>query len=352
MRIFRKMKFLCFLGIIWGLNGLLSFLIEPAYGASDMMWKAYYQEEEIDTIFIGSSLCSATFDPLIYDSRLGAKSFNMGTPMQSIEQNITAVETAFEEHDIKTVIIGMGFFVLQEEPYEDAALTFEKELARNKGGIKGFAESLEYVFSEPAREKEQSVNYWFPWIYNKEGYSWDLIKQNIITKTNIMAAELRGEEPNTAEMPIKGYNPYIGYVNQEEIAGNNSFEVYNQELRGEQLEEFEKLLNICKAAGVDVLVINTPHPDFDVRACEQVYEKNTRTLVRLCEEYGVEYYDFSLAKPEIFQGKNEYYFDYEHLNYEGSQIFSQTMCDFLIRREKGESMEKYFYTVDEYMKNN
>lgn len=109
---FKKYKFLLFLAGICMLNSVLCFLIEPARGSSATMWEEYYKETEIDTIFIGSSLCSASFDPQIFDEKLGVKSFNMGTPMQPLDQNLTALETAFEEHQIDTVVIGMGFFIL------------------------------------------------------------------------------------------------------------------------------------------------------------------------------------------------------------------------------------------------
>ena len=43
----------------------------------------------------------------------------------------------------------------------------------------------------------------------------------------------------------------------------------------------------------------------------------------------LEYYDFSLVKPELFEKKNYYFADFEHLNYEGSQKFSEMLCEFL-----------------------
>ncbi len=345
----KKPIFWCFLAVFFLLNVFLSFLLEPAYGSSDVMWKTFFHEEEIDTIFVGSSLCSASFDPKIFDEKLGVKSYNMGTPMQSIVQNITAVETALEEHEIKNVIIGVGFFIFQEEPHKPAALTFEKELARNKGGMDGFLESMEYVLGESAREQEQSINYWFPWVYNNEEYSISYIKKNLTTKKERLLAQMKGEAEELGLSDTKGYVPYHTYVNYDEIGDKNSYVMYQQNLRKEQLEEFDKLLSICKKAGVNVFVINTPHPDFDVRACREVYGTNTESLQKICEAYEVEYYDFSLVKPELFEKKDNYFADFEHLNYEGSQVFSEMLCEFMQKRQNGENMQMYFHTLEEYM---
>ena len=342
MRIFKKARILCFLIIVGVINSVLSFLIEPAQGASATMWKQYYKETEIDTIFIGSSLCSAAFDPLIFDEQLGVKAFNMGTPMQALEQNITALETAFEEHDIKTVVVGMGFFVLQEDTYEDAELTFEKALAREKGGIKGGLHGLEYVFSNAAYDNEKSVNYWFPWIYNKETYSWEVMMQNV--KSKLMQ---RGKGAIATKWK-KGYSPYEGMVDYNNVAAKNSYYTYNQELKEELLSKLEKILVMCKENDVDVMVINTPHPDFDIISCYEVYERNDNIVRELCKKNSVDYYNFSLAKNEVFEDKEEYYYDFEHLNYEGSQAFCYELCDFMIKREKGKDMNQYFYAVEEY----
>lgn len=345
----KKPIFWCFLAVFFLLNSFLSFLIEPAYGSSDVMWKSFFHEEEIDTIFVGSSLCSASFDPNIFNEKLGVKSYNMGTPMQSLTQNITAVETALEEHEIKNIIIGIGFFVLQEEAHEPAALTFEKELARNKGGMKGFLESMEYVFGESAREKEQSINYWFPWIYNKEEYSLAYIKKNVATKKEMLSAQMKAETEGLGLSETKGYGPYYTYLDYTQIGDNNSYVMYQQTLREEQLQEFDKLLSICQKSGADVLVVNTPHPDFDVKACREVYQMNTEILQNICEKYDVEYYDFSLVKAELFEKKDNYFADFEHLNYEGSQAFSEMLCEFMQKWQNGENMQMYFYSVEEYM---
>lgn len=345
MRIFKKCKFLYFILVVCLVNEIMSFLIEPAKGASDMMWSSYYKQKEIDTIFIGSSLCSATFDPKVFEDKLGVKAFNMGTPMQALSQNASALETALEEHAIDTVIIGMGFFVLQEEVYEVAELTFEKELARNSGGIKGYLKSMKYVLSETVRDSEKSINYWFPWVYNAESYSLESIKKNVNSKIKIMQSDESEETDN------KGYAPYTGVVDYSTASEKNSYLTYKQELQEELLEKFEKLLIICKKENVDVIVVNTPHPEFDILACIDTYAQNEEKVKDLCKKYEVDYYNFSLAKPELFEAKKDFFYDYEHLNYEGSQAFCTIFCEFLQMRNKNENLDKHFYDIEDYIEN-
>lgn len=343
MRISKMIKPMVFLGVFCAVNMLLSFLIEPAQGSSDTMWEEYYQEAELDMVFVGSSLCSATFDPKIFDEQMGVTSFNLGTPMQAIGQNISGLRTAFEEHDIKTVVIGMGFFVLQEEAVVDAELTYERALARAKGGWKGFLESMEYIFSEDVRGTEKSINYWFPWQYDREEYSWDIIYRNVRTKLNMMSGSYE------KEASTKGYRPYDGYLEYEKLWNTNSYYTYEQELKTEQLALFEEMLVLCKENGADVIVVNTPHPALDVISCYDVYAQNDNVIRELCQTYGVDYYNFSLAKESVYEGKIENYYDYEHLNYEGSQEFCRMLSEFLMRRAAGDDMKDCFYTVEEFL---
>ena len=147
-----------------------------------MMWSGYYAQEEIDTIFIGSSLCQGTFDPRIFDERLGVKSYNMGTPSQAMPQTLRALEVALADHEIETVIFGMGFSSMKLYAVEEAELTFERARAQQKGGIESIKTALSYIYSEDVRNKENSVNYFFPWLYNRDEISVEMISYNVSAK--------------------------------------------------------------------------------------------------------------------------------------------------------------------------
>ena len=173
MRISKIIKPLRFVMLLCVLNMVLCFALEPVNGASETMWSEYFKEPELDTIFVGSSVCSATFDPKLINEKLGVKSFNMGTPSQAIPQSIDALETALKDHEVKTVVLGMGFFGLQDEPMNEAELTFEKALAREKGGITGVMESIDYLMSEDVRDTEKSLNYFF--MHDRCLFSWQAL---------------------------------------------------------------------------------------------------------------------------------------------------------------------------------
>lgn len=339
-----------FLLIFFGVNFLLSFMLEPAKGASETMWKSYYAQDSLDMVFVGSSLCQGAFDPYIIDECLGVNSYNMGTPLQAVPQSLRAIEVALEDHDIKTVVYGVGFATLKYEGMMEAELTFEKARMKQRGQGKGFVEEVRYLFSEEMRNDEKSINYLFPWLYNREELALGGIVQNAKLKLRQLQTELSQGAVEENPMFHKGYLNYPGVVfNYDNVWETNSDRYYGADLNEEMMEALEEMLVLCNEKDVELIVVNTPHPFFDVVACYEFYEQNDREVRSLCEEYGVDYYDFSLAKPEIYQAKSEYYSDYEHLNAEGAEAFSMQLCDFLTRRAAGEDMDSYFYSVEEFL---
>ena len=344
MRIFKWIKPLRFIIAVCVINAILCFCIEPVRSSSGTMWEEYYKEPELDMVFAGASFCAASFDPYIFDKELGVKSFNLGTPLQAAEQTASALEMVLKEHEIETVIVGTGFFSFQEGPLEQAELTFEKAKAEKRGGFSSIAAAMKYLFSEGVRDTEKSIKFLFPWLYNQEEISLEFMTKNVSEKIQKWGA---GKEAVASK---KGYRPYLGVLDYETMWEINSYTYYDQSFDEEAVAGFEKVLKLCADKGVKVIVVNTPHPAFDVVSCYESYAENEKRVTDICEKYGAEYYNFSLVKPELFVLEDEYFYDFEHLNKEGTEQFDKVLCEVLQNRAEGKDMNAYFYSVEEYLK--
>lgn len=350
MRISKIMKPLCFLILLILANMTMSFCFEWANGASSTMLDQYYAQEEVDMVFVGASVCSASFDPVIFDDKLGVKSINMGTPAQGIEQSIRALEVAIKEHDINTVIYGMGFFALQQPTADNAEMTFVKALARKQGGMKGLMTSIEYLSSPKVRDKEKSIQYFFPWVFNGVDFSVEAVVNNVKLKLNKTTEEFDPDSTEAKNWRLeKGFRPFTGVVDYETAWNNNSYLNYYQYFDHEAVHYFKKLMKLCVENEIDLIVINSPHPAYDVVTCYETYEMNHEQVKALCAEYNVDYYDFSLVKEELFESQKDYFYDFEHLNYKGAHAFGEAVCELIQKRKNGEKLEEYFYTFKDYM---
>jgi hypothetical protein len=99
---------------------------------------------------------------------------------------------------------------------------------------------------------------------------------------------------------------------------------------------------LCVENGAKLLIVIHPmhagfmlyHPDFI---------PYNASLMRFCTENGIECYNFSYAKPEFIRNLDPYFFDYDHMNAEGSRILSEAFADFMNMYRNGEEVSHLFY---------
>ena len=246
-KISRALNKSAFLILFLILNMGLSFLLEPAKGASEGMWKSYYAQEELDMIFIGSSLCQGGFDPLVFDEKLGVNSFNMGTPLQAVPQTTRALETALENHDIKTVIFGMGFSTLKYDSLMEAELTFEKARIKQLGGVAALKESIRYLYSEDIIADEKSINFFFSWLYNRGELTKEELVKNVSKKLEgFWTGKNEQASMETGSLiESKGYESYGDKVfNYDNLWETNTSRYYEAELNSDMMEALEEMIQI------------------------------------------------------------------------------------------------------------
>ena len=307
------------------------------------MWNGYYEMKDLDTIYVGSSICQSTFKPSILDEQLGTKSYNMGTPAQPIDLTYVAVKTAIEEHDIESVIFGFGYFTFSTKNSRQAEAAFLQARNQHLGLWDRLTSNLEYMLSKENIGESVSINIVFPWVNNHVKLHAGEILNNINQKIN--GAE--GEE--TDSNVERGYQAYTGVMNYDEIGDKNTKSYYQPEFFGSTVNKMKAICKLCQENDVELIVVNTPRPVFDITSYGEEYYTTYLWLKDFFEEQGASYYDFNLAKPEIFVSKPEYYYNFEHLNDVGATAFCNDFSEFLKRRENGEDFENSFYNWEEYL---
>lgn len=346
----KVVKGMVFIVILLLINSIMTFALVPANGASEVMWNDYYQMEELDTIYIGSSVCLRSFNPFILDEQLGTNSFNMGTPSQPIDLTYLALKTAVEEHDIKRVYFGFGYFNLTMPNSQQSEAAFLQ--ARNQRLSMGerSAANLSYMLSKEKIGESVSVNFIFPWVYNHVQLQVGAILQNIQAKlAGSSIDDLAMVNDEMRNYVGRGFGYYKGVIDYNNIGNDNSVTHYYGEFRSELLQELDAICELCRENKIELIVVNTPRPTFDVLAYGEEYYDVYLWLKAYIEERGASYYDFNLARPEIYESQPEYYFNFEHLNKEGADVFSRDFARFEEMRRKNSDMKLYFFNWDEYL---
>lgn len=97
------------------------------------------------------------------------------------------------------------------------------------------------------------------------------------------------------------------------------------------------------------MLISAPKTTLDVVSYETYFD-DYAYFKQLAAQYGASYYDFNLAKSELFENKEpDYHKDFTHMNAAGGHAFSLSMAKFLAMLDAGQDVESLFETPSEYL---
>lgn len=103
-----------------------------------------------------------------------------------------------------------------------------------------------------------------------------------------------------------------------------------------------EFIELCKAHGAKPFIVLSP--DLTVhRIAEVGYMDKSIALADFCREQGIEFFDFSITKPEFMPFLDEYYYDIYHLCGEGADIFSRHFAEFITLYTSGQPVDHLFY---------
>lgn len=323
-------------------------MITPPVASSEKMWSQYRAKEEIDTIFTGTSLCYAAINCEAVDSVLGSKSFNMGTASQELLNSYEAIETTIKKHNIKRVILTFSYLNLIEYNNIQAETCFFQERIKGLPLSNRIKESFKFAFNKRNISKPVSINFIFPWIYSHVKFRPSAIISNTKQKLHLTPESLK-DLSSTINEPVEDV------INYNTIGNENSKTVYVGlkynfgKFTGEVFDQLNSIIKLCKDNNIDLMLINPPKPRLDVLCYGDEYFDLNRFVNEYAQQQGFDYYDFNLVKPQLFENKENYYSDFEHMNKEGQKAFSKALAHFILLRENGEDLTKLFYNKDDYL---
>lgn len=330
--------------------GAVSFALCPYGSKSQVAWTEYRNEDQLDALCIGTSLGAQCYDPAVVDEALGASSFTMCTPVQTPAESVLTLQEALEEHQIARVFYAVDFaqFWMDYQMYPGRVYlnekwkgdSFSQRLADMAYAMPGFAWML----------TEKSVNWLFPWTEHRVGFS--MVGENIamqLNGTSVVEAAARNmrEGDNIWVYYGRGYGNYDNVCNFNSDSQDLYTDLGIGPLQEENLRYFADLCDLCAANGIEMVAFVPPRPDFNVVTLRDYYDEYTEQLKGIVEERGGVYYDFNLAKPELFKSQESYFWDWEHCNAAGARVVSAALAQAVQLQHAGADMDALFMSYDE-----
>ena len=341
------------------MNALLTLLLVPYGSKSEVVWKDYASADEIDCVMVGTSTIMRGVDPQIIDAELGTHSYNLATPNQMLDESYLAIKTAYEDHGISRVILGISYSQTMLDDKPNPGSTFVRERAKVVGLRQRLEADAYLLLKGGAITQASSLNMLFPWITNKVTISPSAIIPNVRMKldgTSVYeAAEInergwhyggRGFGYFTWKLDYNTGNARP-FVTAEDFAAFAPDAETPPALNAERARALDDILNYCSEHDIKVTAVVPPVPDFALIDYGPNYDAFSRVLCDYLEARGTHCYDFNLARNELYDHDEADFTDSEHLNRQGVDKFTPAICDLIKRGEAGEDLSALFGTAAE-----
>ena len=331
---------------------LIAFFIIPAlfiFAANRLLLQtdahSYYmmlemtQRDDIDMALVGSSVVAYNIDPEVLTEKTGLTAFDVSVGTMGLPSSIAVTRQLFATNSPQIVVLVLDPNTLTS-PEED----IQAQL-RVFSFIKNPVERLTYTLD----------------LMMQDGQFLDrllLFKSQPVTspadiRKNI---EIRVDPQGYAERNTLDEGP-VSYHGRGRVRVNltprkgkllretsiRPFTVTRQKglypYTQRKLLAFRKL---CEENGARLLVMFGPDLTAHRLATGGYADKYT-AVAAFCRENGIDFYDFSIARPEFIPRMDDYFYDLYHMNFEGSQLFSEKLGEFFALYLAGEPVDQLFY---------
>lgn len=304
------------------------------------------QREDIEMAIIGSSVVRDHFDPVLISEETGLTAFDVAIPTANFQAQLAMTEELFKTSSPEWVVMIC-------EPYNlNSAKESLEAQYKLMPMLTGLGTKARYYYNlckedneylnrlllfrvQMASSLSEVAKTFGLWLNPEETF--ERVKGNIEEGATYMGSGyLRYDiEPMTEEykrLRLGRLDPTRWEWNYPLLESTEQF-----------LLDYKAL---CEQNGAKLMIVIHPmhagfmlyHPD---------YIPYNASLMRFCEEIGIACYNFSYAKPEFIPNLDGYFFDYDHMNAEGSRILSEAFSSFMNMIRAGEDVSHLFY-ADQY----
>lgn len=313
-------KIVIFCAIYVGAQALIKYTVldDTMTISRVMMYDLYTEEENIDILFCGASHCQLGFDTAVTDEGFQMNTFNAGSSSQGLETTLALIREANRYHDLKEVYVDLDYsIVMREEPNLDSIYIISDYM---KPSIR----KVSYLLN--ATDFDYYVNSFMP-LHKGRGYTKNPQKIIELLKKK-SSSGYRNYTERDPSYAGKGHIASRTVVEEGSLWTMDDFQDRSFEIPEVQQKYLKQIIDFCKKEDIKLTFVSVPVTDFHL-ALVQNYDEYVTAVREYLAPYGVSYYDFNLADPEVLKLDSDSYFnDDNHLNVEGAKVFGKVFSDF------------------------
>lgn len=335
----KVMPIVYFFLFLIGVEVITSYLAidDAAIPSRYILHNFYNRNENIDTLFLGTSHTMYGIDPEVYERITGNKAYNCGTNWQYLDGSLALIKEADRLYDLKQVYVDLYFYVCRQPNRKERTSSDLVSAYYISDYMKPSSNKYMYIFSAS----------------NSEHYVEALIPQRRYIKN---LADFRYIRSNLSKKSTENYQNYILESEYEKILKNGQttcitslenqgfyyegigYSLYDSK---EEWNDWKKVLNeminYCKEHDISITFMALPMSDFYImQAGGLKYDEFIEEVLNVIETSGIEidYWDFNLTKTRYLDLQEKDFKDISHLNSEGAKQVTALFADLEVKNNK------------------
>ena len=264
----------------------------------------FYTEKknDIDVLFLGSSNCFCTIDPLVLYEEYGIASYDFASSSQTMDISLLYLKEALKKQKPKVVALEVNYL-----PGQNVSGNVENSMLWGLTNMPLTIDKLQCIYKLLGKVDEEYMSYVFPLLRYHERWK-EISKQDYTYMTQ--------DKTNWSK----------GYLRTDEVFGSPvDLSEYTQEgaswLDEKAVECLGEMANICNEEGIELILFKSPRVGW--------YQYFTIEIEALAKEYGISYIDYNALVEEIGLDVTQDFRDSEHLNNQGAAKVSRHMGAYL-----------------------
>lgn len=264
----------------------------------------FYAEKrnDIDVLFLGSSNCFCTIDPLVLYEEYGIASYDFASSSQSMDISLLYLKEALKRQKPKVVALEVNYI-----PGQNTSGIGEDSMLWGLTNMPLTVNKLQCIYQLLGKVDEEYMSYVFPLLRYHERWK-EISKQDYTYPSQ--------DKTNWSK----------GYLRTDEVADSTvDLSEYRQEgtswLDERAVECLEEMVEICDKEGIELILFKSPRVGW--------YQYFTIEIEALAEEYGITFLDYNTLVEEVGLDMAKDFRDIAHLNNQGSAKVSSHMGAYL-----------------------
>ena len=322
-----SLKILLVVGSIF-LIGLLITNYNYYYGESSTlklcMDEARDENTNYDFVILGSSTAYSSYSTEIIDNRLGVNSLNLGSEFQLVCDSNEILKDYLKYNNPKYIVFEVDpYYFWSDYSYID---TMSNSTTNVLPALKPSFNKMKYTCEMMIRRPELA----------KDFITYSVNPKRLMApyESNYNWGEFEADESYI--MTHKGDKLYTAVLDEATLKAASAGFPMDYSMGWDYLEKF---VASAKDSGAELIFVTSGPTDAYVESCG-TWEEIHNGFAEATEKAGAKYYDFTYAKPELWDKDITDWADNVHLNAQGAIKVTNALCDVI----EADNTDRYFYS--------